>query len=414
MNRNGAIWASAIAVSIVLVLVVAYIAFQAPVSSKPAPGFALTDTGGAPFNLSGQKGKVVVLELTAINCPTCNIVLEELKKVNEKYHGRIVMISVFVSPIETEAQVRQYHDSHNITWPFATDEDGLLTKYGAVQIPKVVVIDKEGGILYQTTGEVTVGGLGGYIDDALEGKTGRETAGTVFLASLGIGGMAVLAGVASYFSPCSFPMLPGYMTYYLRDSQVKESYAKAAAGGAVAGLGIMTVYIAIGTPVVLAGATAASQFSQYMPYLQPVIGVVLVVLGILMLTPLQFFNSGKFTESMQNRMQGKGYYYGLYLYGVAYGAASQGCTAPVFIAILLIPIQSGSIPTGIGVLMLYAGTAALLMITVTVLVAGLKKGVLGKLKSSTEKIKKASAVVLIIVGVYLVIYFLVAFKYLKL
>jgi cytochrome c biogenesis protein CcdA len=81
----------------------------------------------------------------------------------------------------------------------------------------------------------------------------------------------------------------------------------------------------------------------------------------------------------------------------------------VFIAIILIGFLSGSLMAGIGVLLLYSLTAALLMVAVTVLVAGLKKGVLAKLKSQTENIKKASAVVLIIVGVYLVGYYLVAF-----
>jgi cytochrome c-type biogenesis protein len=405
MNRKTALVSAVVAIAVVAVLLLAYFSYQTPVASKPAPAFSVTDTAGAPFNISSHKGDVVVLELTAINCPTCNIVLEELKKVNEKYDGRIVMLSVFVSPIETGPQVSAYHDAHGVNWSFAKDTDDMLTKYNAVQIPKVVVIDKKGGILYETTGEVTVGSLSPYIDDALAGKTGQQTAGGAFIASLGLGGMAVLAGVASYFSPCSFPMLPGYMTYYLRDSQVKESYGKAAAGGAVAGMGIMTVYGVIGIIAVLAGSVV----TKYVTYLQPIIGVVLLILGVLMLTPLQFFNSGKFTESMQNRMQGKGYYFGLYLYGVAYGAASQGCTAPVFIAVILIGFLSGSVLTGIGVLLLYSLTAALLMVAVTVLVAGLKKGVLAKLKSQTENIKKASAVVLIIVGAYLVGYYLVAF-----
>jgi cytochrome c-type biogenesis protein len=407
MNRKTALVSAAVAIAVVAVLLVAYFSYQSPVASKPAPGFAVTDTAGTPFNLSGHKGDVVVLELTAINCPTCSDVLKALKTVNEKYKDRRVMLSVFVSPIETEEQVRAYHDSHGVNWSFAKDTENrdLFVEYSAVQIPKVVVIDKMGGILYETTGVVTEGSLSPHIDDALAGKTGQQTAGGAFIASLGLGGMAVLAGVASYFSPCSFPMLPGYMTYYLRDSQVKESYGKAAAGGAVAGMGIMTVYGVIGVIAVAAGSVV----TKYVTYLQPIIGVVLLVLGVLMLTPLQFFNSGKFTESMQNRMQGKGYYFGLYLYGVAYGAASQGCTAPVFIAVILIGFLSGSLLTGIGVLLLYSLTAALLMVVVTVLVAGLKKGVLSKLKAQTENIKKASAVVLIIVGCYLVGYYLVAF-----
>lgn len=405
MKRNTALVAASVAIAIVAILAVVYYALQSPVASRPAPAFTVTDTGGVPFNLTGQKGQVVVLELTAINCPTCNIVLDELKSVNEKYQDGIVMLSVFVSPLESESDVRAYREDHGANWSFAMDTDNLFTKYNAIQIPKVVIIDKKGNILYETTGEITVGGISRYIDDALAGETGWQTAGAALMASLGLGGMAVFAGVASFFSPCSFPMLPGYMTYYMRDGNVKESYGKSAAGGAVAGIGIMTVYGLIGILAVLAGNIVKS----YITYLQPIVGVILLVLGILLLTPIQFFNSGRFTESMQSRMQGRGYYGGLFLYGVAYGAASQGCTAPVFISIILVGISSGSVLVGVGVLLLYSLTAALLMVVVTVLVAGLKKGVLAKLKSSTEILKKLSAVVLILVGVYLIGYYLVAF-----
>jgi cytochrome c-type biogenesis protein len=405
MNRKTVLGVAAVLIVAVVVLAYVFYAFSTPVKSKPAPDFSVSDTSGVSYNLADLKGKAVLLELTAINCPTCNIVLDELIKVNHEYKDRIVMLSVFVSPIETEDQVRGYHDAHGVNWSFAKDTDNLVTKYNAVQIPKVVVIDKKGGILYEATGEITAGGIGTQLDDALAGKTGTETAGAVFIASLGLGGMALLAGVASFFSPCSFPMLPGYMTYYMRGSGVKESYGRAAAGGAVAGVGIMTVYGTIGIVAILAGSVVM----KYVTLLQPIIGVVLLILGILMLTPLQFFNSGKFTERMQNRMEGKGYYSGLYLYGVAYGAASQGCTAPVFIAVILIGFMSGSLLTGVGVLLLYSFTAALLMVVVTVLVAGLKKGVLARLKSSTETIKKISAVVLILVGIYLIGYYLAAF-----
>ena len=405
MNRRTALGIAAAVAVAAVVLSLLFYAFVIPTTSRPAPGFRVRDVDGVRFNLSDQKDRVVLLELTSIVCPTCNLVMDELKKVHEKYGDRIQMISVFVSPIETEGEVRDYHRSEGANWSFAMDTDDLFTKYNAIQIPKVVVIDKQGGILYEATGEISAGGVGAKLDEALAGRTGMQTAGGAFIASLGLGGIAVLAGIASYFSPCSFPMLPGYMTYYMRGGGAKESYGRAAAGGAIAGLGIITVYGTIGVIAVLAGSIV----TKYVTYLQPIIGVALLVLGILMLTPFQFFNSGRFTEKMQSNMEGKGYFFGLYLYGVAYGAASQGCTAPVFIAVILIAINSGSLLMGVGVLLLYCLTAALLMVAVTVLVAGLKKGILAKLKASTDIIKKISAVALIIVGVYLIAYYLVAF-----
>jgi cytochrome c-type biogenesis protein len=394
-------WIAIIAVLLVVCFLASYmyLAFTTVTVKKPAPDLELTDVFGVPLKLSSMKGGVVLLELTAINCIGCNILMKSLLEVSHKYGSRITMVSVFVSPVESDSDIQKYREDHNATWRFARDTDDALAKYNAVLIPKLLVIDKNGGILWEITGEPSTAEISKHIDEGLAGKlSSGSTAGAEFIASLGLGGMAILAGFASYFSPCSFPMLPGYMTHYLKASGVGTSYRKAAAGGGAAALGIVLVYGSIGLLITLLGEV----IKPYVAYLQPIIGVILLILGILMLTPMSFMMGGGFLTKIQGMQQGKGFYYSLFLYGMGYAAASLGCTLPIFIGVVLAPLQSGSIYIGLGVLALFCMSVALLMVAVTLLVAGFKNKLLNRLKASTEIIKKVSAISLIIVGIVLV------------
>lgn len=398
--------AGALALLAILAVIEIYLVLTTPTGAVQAPGFRLKDVSGAPLNLSDYRGKVVLLELTAINCPACNIVLDEIARVRARYNtSELVVISVFVSPIETEEQVREYREAHGADWPFARDTDDMVRKYAVVQIPKIVIIDRKGEIVFEAAGEVSESEMIRHINDALAGggASGVTAVGSL-LASVGLAGMAALAGAASFFSPCSFPMLPGYMTFYLKSTGRDTSYKKAAAGGSVAALGIMTVYMSTGAIVIGAGGAAL----PYLTLLQPVMGAVLIALGALLLLPISF-GSGKLLERIQGAQEGKGFYTSMFLYGMGYAAASQGCTAPVFVAVLLLGLLSGSLLVGAGVLLLYSLVAAVLMVMITLLVAGLHKSILNRLKASTEIIKKLSGIVLIIVGVYLVVYYLWAF-----
>jgi cytochrome c biogenesis protein CcdA len=151
--------------------------------------------------------------------------------------------------------------------------------------------------------------------------------------------------------------------------------------------------------------TAIRAFFVWFP---PLEYVILYGLGVLLLTPFQI-STGKFLDRVQGAQEGKGFYFSLFLYGVGYGAASQACTAPVFIGAILAGFQSGSLLTGVGVLLLACTVAFLMMVGVSLLVAGSKKSIIGKLKASTEIIKKVSAIVLIIAAIYILVEYWIAF-----
>jgi len=405
VDRKRALAAGAVvAVAVVILSYLAYV-FLTPVEKSPAPDFSINDVYGTPFDLSEQKGKVVLLEFTAIECTGCKLLFPKLIDIRNRYGPELVMVSVYTYPFESESDVRNHRESKGANWTFARDPGNLLALYNAAPIPKTFIIDKEGDIIFQASGDLAASALTGPIDAALKGTaTSSVSVGSAFLSGLGLGGLALMAGLVCFFSPCAFPMLPGYMTYYLKGSESGTSYRKAAAGGTAAALGIFLVYGVIGLVVAAVGGSII----PYMTVLQPVIGVILLVLGALLLLPFTFV-SGRFLERIQKAQEGRGFHYGLFLYGVGYGAASQACTAPVFIGAIIAGFQTGSVLAGVGVLLVACLVALFLMIGVTLLVAGSKKAILNRLKASTGALKNLSAVVMIIAGVYLVVEYWLAF-----
>jgi cytochrome c-type biogenesis protein len=231
--------------------------------------------------------------------------------------------------------------------------------------------------------------------------------------------LAIFAGFASFFSPCAFPMFPGYMAYYFKKNieqqEKKLNVAKAAGSGTVSALGIITVYVIIGGLVIVAGAAIL----PYVGKLQLIIGIILLFLGALMMTNLQydkivspfrkaFSGVGKDKDGKKKDV---GFYAGLFIYGAGYGGAAAACTLPVFLAVILAGIATGSLLTGLMLLLVYTFIAALLMVLVTVAIAVVGHQAVQKLAKYTNLIKKISGFVLLIAGVYLVLFWLAANGY---
>jgi cytochrome c-type biogenesis protein len=252
-------------------------------------------------------------------------------------------------------------------------------------------------------------------------------------------------GIGTFFSPCSFPMLPGYMSYYLQkdmamqagngdSAEVKEGekdedarrkkkrvMKRALASGTISSIGIVVVFATIGVLVLFAGAAV----KPYISSLGPIVGVIIIVLGGLMLTNLQY---NKIIQPFQNiyrsisdrkskKKEGgadsnqvssgpgtseKGYYAGLFTYGIGYGAAAAACTAPLFIAIVTQALLQLEFFQGALVLFLYILSMVILMIVVTAAIAVIGQSAVQKITAYTGHIKKISGFVLILAGIYLI------------
>jgi len=405
-------------------------------TGSTAPNFTLPTIYGGNFTLSSYRSTdVVVIEFTSLSCSECQIVEQSLSTLYAQYNAtgatHVQVLSVYIEPQfgDSISALRAYHTRNNITWTMAQDTSSLAVSnaYGVSDIPTVVVVDEQGRPVYDVSGVQSTSQLGSSINSALAG-----TATPISLVSASVFVLAAIAGVSTFFSPCAFPMFPGYMSLYLGlnaptpaggPATAAPSYRgalrRALSAGSVAALGMMIVFLVVG--VALYGA--ASVVGGYIPFLLVIVGVLLVGMGILLLTNLQYWRIITPFQRLWARLAGKdatagtaigpdgadgrGLYLKLFGYGMGYAAAAAGCVFPVILSAIVAGLALGLVG-GIVNILIYSLTAALLMIAVTVVLGVAGRRWVNQLKALAPIIKKGSAVVLVVVGVYLVYFFYTA------
>jgi len=410
-NRGRQTYALFAIIAVLLIITSVY-AISSSRTTKAAPEFTLTDIDGNQFNLNDFRGKPVIIDFMATWCPGCNDVMSTLKEISSKYGKEIEIITVDVDSEETDNDLRDFKEKHGADWRFAMDTQNLMLDYNVKVIPKLVIVNGDGDISFVHEGDLSVSELSSEIEKAI---SGTSTGASISSTTLGLAGFAILVGIGSFFSPCSFPLLPGYMSYYMGD-QKKKDLKRALLGGSAAALGLLMVYGIIGI-IIGAGGTAIKPFVSI---LEPIVGVIIIVLGILMLMDVDIsrilhpFRKGvdKISDiSGTKKVKKKGFfsqYSNLFFYGAGYAGAAAGCTAPLLLAMMFSALSSGGFFKALIIFLIAAGVMGILMIFITVLTAISANTFLQKLKVSTSAIQKVSSVILIGVGIYLVIYFITA------
>jgi cytochrome c-type biogenesis protein len=207
---------------------------------------------------------------------------------------------------------------------------------------------------------------------------------------------AFSAGVFSLFSPCSYALLPGYVSYYLG---AKFGTVKALTGGLACTLGLVTVFAAIGA----LASSLGELVPQIIPLLDIAAGVILIAMGLgnLLNRKMPFIS----LNIVPSKKQG---FLGLYTYGIIYGLAGVGCSAPIFISVLFYSMSKG-LTQGILSFIAYAlGMGAPLIVT-TILLSQAKDYMIQRINMATEKLQRASGAILIAVGTYLIYYYYITY-----
>ena len=165
---------------------------------------------------------------------------------------------------------------------------------------------------------------------------------------------AVGAGVATFFAPCAFPLLPGYVGYYLSergDPGVGGTVVPAVA----AAVGAVTTLSVVGAAVLLLGRTV----TDYVPLFEPVAGVALVAFGALVLTD----NAPSVRVALPARPTSAA---GFAVFGAGYAVAAAGCVVPLFLGVVTQALTYP--PAGsAAVFAAYAGSVSAPLVGVTLL-----------------------------------------------
>lgn len=217
--------------------------------------------------------------------------------------------------------------------------------------------------------------------------------------------LSIIFGIAAFFSPCSFTVLPAYVSHYLTgDREQTEqasqigNVAKGFYFGLIAALGVFTINIIVGLIIVALGSAApfAKDPRQDIPLIlgvRIVAGLIIAYLGFM--TVLGRHIAIPILPNLIGRLSfGKS----IFLYGMLYNGAAIGCTGPILLGLILYALTSGSFATALTAFIIFALTMGVLMILLTTLTAVFKRSVAQKLAPLTPTIQKLAGCVMIVAG----------------
>lgn len=206
-------------------------------------------------------------------------------------------------------------------------------------------------------------------------------------------------GIAAAFNPCGIAMLPSYISYLIGSKDGDYSYRKSLTKGIQLGVtmtaGFLLVFVLFGFALSWIGRSLNTVF----PIFSIIIAIMLILLGLGMLVgkhlPIK-------TISFQIK-SGKG---SVFLYGIAYALGSLSCTLPVFLLVVSQSMASDSTVTTLMNFTVFSIGMGIVVTIITILSLISRSLVQQFLRKYLPFIEKLTAVVILLSGIYLLIYWI--------
>src|SRR2546425_3341425 len=211
-------------------------------------------------------------------------------------------------------------------------------------------------------------------------------------------GIAFVAGILSFLSPCVLPLVPGYISLMSGVSidRLKEGGSGGNARRAVIlnslafNAGLSVIFLALGATAGLVGASIISN-----PWVRIIGGIIIIAFGLQLIGLLKISTLYKDTRFFSNeKPRGP---LGSFTLGIAFAAGWTPCIGPILGGIIGLAAASGGWRGG---LMLSAFYSAGLAVPFLLTGLGLNQflSFYGKFRKHLHKVEVVSGVVLIIVG----------------
>lgn len=118
-----------------------------------APLFSVTTLNGETFDLAQLKGKVIYLNFFATWCGPC---LKELPYVEDKIWKSIKnddFVMLVIGREHSNEELQKFRKQKSFTFPMAADpERKIYSQFAEQNIPRNVIIDKTGKVIYSKHG----------------------------------------------------------------------------------------------------------------------------------------------------------------------------------------------------------------------------------------------------------------------
>jgi len=216
-------------------------------------------------------------------------------------------------------------------------------------------------------------------------------------------GTTLTAGAVAAFNPCGFAMLPAYLGYFLgldSDDETNTSHniIRAIAVGLTLTLGFVLFFGLIG----LLTSTVVSQgdIFERIPWVTLIFGILLIPLGIAMFFGFEpKLNIPRFQKGGKSRDLPS-----IFVFGISYAAVSLSCTAPIFLGTVIGSFTRSSTLEGAFAFLSYAVGMGLVITVLTLAMAIFRAGVANAFRKVLPYVNKASGVLLVLTGIFLIIY----------
>ncbi len=235
---------------------------------------------------------------------------------------------------------------------------------------------------------------------------------TSIMGNLGVFSLlfiAIVAGVAVFFSPCSFPFIPVYLTKYY-ETKTASGFRKShpLTLGVFAALGLLTFNILLGLAIAIIGvgfgkslSIAGQDPNIIIRWVRGVVGVFLLYVGFSHITG-RGLNLGFLAPrfAMKEKVNPIKTMYG---YGFLYTLIGIGCAGPILAGLSVFAFSTGGFNSAFLAFVIYSLVMVLLMLFISILASLSRETLLEKLKANTGKIKKITGIIVIIVGIFLIL-----------
>ena len=214
-------------------------------------------------------------------------------------------------------------------------------------------------------------------------------------------GLAFLAGLASFLSPCVFSLVPAYISYLSgrslasQDASSGKQRLETFSHGVAFVLGFSVIFILLG----VAASALGGLLYDLRTWLAKLGGLIVIIFGLHM-TGVIRLSFLEYDLRPQTKLEQRRSYFSSALMGVFFSAGWSPCVGPVLSAILTLAINGGSITRGAGLLSAYSAGLAIPFL-IAALGIGWVTVALKKYKKAFRYIEIGMGVILITIGAML-------------
>lgn len=203
---------------------------------------------------------------------------------------------------------------------------------------------------------------------------------------LGLFPLAIVAGLASFFSPCAFPLLPAAVTANLKSNARTNPFFLGLAGAG----GVLSFIILLGLVIGIIGQPLGQFLQDNLRIVRGIVGIFLIYLAYRQFSEKSHFG---FFEKLAPRTTSP------FVYGFSYTLVGSGCTIPILGGLVLGSLASGGFQTAFGSFVV-AGAVMSALMFIFMTTASYLKTIPKNILAATPTIKKASGIVLLLVGLF--------------